>query len=590
MRNRLITKIVLSYLALVAVAAPVLWLFLFGTIKGNFVDRLADNLNTQATLIAKELPPLTDEARLDGLAGNYKGLTGARVTIISADGRVLGDSNDDSSRMENHLDRPEVVEAGRSGWGSAVRYSHTLKIDMLYVAVSVKEMGPGGFVRLSMPLNYVEEAMTSITKRVLAGALVIFLASVALGVVLSRRIARRVDGMVEFTRQVASGDFSSRLRVDDQDELGVLASNLNGMAVQLSDKIDAITREKATLEAVLGGMVEGVLVTDRDQRVIVANRRLRETFGLNKEDTLNRPFLEVIRNSKLSDLVRLAHDKRELVTGEVEVQYPEPLSFMAGCVPLMMGESFAGVVLVLHDVTRLKALETARRDFVANVTHELKTPISAIQGFAETLLAGALDEKENARRFLGIIEANSKRLSRLIEDLLTISKIELGEVRLQMRPVSLGNVGAEVAALLGPRIAEKGIRLDVSIPEDMPRVMADRDRLYQVILNVLDNAVKYTPVGGTVTVSACVEAGQPDMVELLVADSGPGIPPDVLPRLGERFLRVDPARSRELGGTGLGLAIVKHLMKAHGGTFEMDNAPRKGAVVKLGFRAARDKS
>ena len=586
LKTKLITKIILAYLVLVAVAAPILWFFLSGTIEGYFTDRIAENLKAQATLLMGELPPLDNDEKLDAFAGRYKGITGARVTIIKADGKVLGDSDEDSSLMENHLNRPEVQSAITGGWGRATRYSHTLKIDMLYLAVAVRP-GPDitGYIRLSMPLHQVREAMARITRQVAAGAFVIFLAAVTLGIFLSRRMTGNIGGMVAFTRKVASGDFTSRLHVGSADELGRLAANLNEMAGQLSEQIDTMTREKTTLEAVLGGMAEGVLVTDRDGSVILANRRLRETFGLKREDSLGRPFLEVIRNNDLAKLIRLAHERRELVTGEVEMEFPESLYLMAGCVPLTMKGGFAGVVLVLHDLTRLKALERVRRDFVANVTHELKTPISAIQGFAETLLSGALDEKDNARRFLGIIESNSRRLTRLIGDLLTLSKIELGEVTLEFKPVSLKNVCMEAAALIEPRVGGKRQDLKLDIPDEIPRVSADRDKLYQIILNVLDNAAKFTPEGGSITVTATGPKGAEGMVELAVKDTGLGIPPDLLPRLGERFYRVDPARSRELGGTGLGLAIVKHLMKAHGGTFAIDSYPQKGTTVTLGFKA-----
>lgn len=588
MRNKLITKIALSYLVMAAIAAPVLWYYLSGEVEGYFTDRLAENLKAQASIISLDLPPFDGSTKLDGLARKYKGLTGARVTIIDAAGLVLGDSDEDSSRMENHLGRPEVQSAIAQGWGRSTRYSHTIKIDMLYVAIAVKPVtGPGGFLRLSMPLHQVEEAMASIKREVAAGAFVIFLASIVLGIYFSRRITGKVGDMVAFTRAVASGNFGRRLHAGGRDELGVLAENLNEMAGQLSEKIDAITREKATLEAVLGGMTEGVLVTDKDGRVILVNKRVQEIFGLKKEDTLGRPFLEVIRNDELSRLIRAAHERRELVSGEVEVHLPESLYFQAGCVPLAMKGGFAGAVLVLHDVTRLKALERVRRDFVANVTHELKTPISAIQGFTETLLAGALDEKDNARRFLGIIESNSRRLARLIEDLLTLSKIELGEVKLTLGPVSLSNVCQEAAALLGPRIKEKKLTLSLEFSEGVPRVTADRDKLYQVVLNVLDNAVKFTPEGGKVSMTAKAVA-YGGMVELVIRDTGSGIPPELLPRLGERFFRVDPARSRELGGTGLGLAIVKHLMKAHDGTFAIDSYPQKGTTVTLGFKAVAE--
>lgn len=582
MPKKLANKIILSYLILAAVAAPILWVLVSGSIESFFVDRLAENLRVQASMLAGELSALGKGVNLEDLSKKYKGMTGSRVTILDAGGNVLGDSDEDPARMENHLGRPEVRSAAVGGWGRSTRYSSTLKTDMLYVAVAVKAGGRDmGFLRLSMPLHQVEHTMASIERKVSAVAFIIFLTAIMLGIYFSRNIAHRVAVMAGFTKAVASGDFQRRLKEGNEDEFGLLAQNLNDMARQLKEKMEALTKEKATLEAVLGGMAEGVLVTDSAGNVILANRSLRESFDIKKEDALGRPFLQVIRNIEISDLIRRAHEKREFVTSEVEVQFPRPLSFSAGCVPLGISGEFAGAVLVLHDITRLKALERVRRDFVANVTHELKTPVSAIQGFSETLLDGAVEDRENARRFLGIIETNARRLSRLIEDLMTISKLELGEVKLDMRPVSINRVTEEAAALLEPRVQEKSLSVELDIGADLPKVLADRDRLYQVVLNILDNAVKYTPQGGLIKVSAKC-AG--DMVELAVSDTGPGIPTEMLPRMGERFFRVDAARSRELGGTGLGLAIVKHIVGAHGGRFTIGNNPVKGACVTVSFK------
>ncbi|HLB25330.1 MAG TPA: histidine kinase dimerization/phospho-acceptor domain-containing protein, partial [Nitrospirota bacterium] len=547
MRNKLTTRIVLYYLALVAVAAPCLWFFLSGAVEGYLTDRTAEGLKSQALIISDELETGEVGPGARELALKFKGITGARVTIIGADGRVLGDTDEDPSLMENHIYRPEVQAAMKDGWGRSTRYSRTLRIDMLYVAVPVIRDGrTSGFVRLSMPLHHVEAAMAGITRRLAAGAFVIFLAAVVLGVLLSRNITGKVGRMAAFARRVAQGDLSARLPADGGDELGVLASNLNEMAGQLRARMDSVFLEKATLEAVLGGMRECVLVTDKDGVVILANRSLREKFGVGREGSLGRPFIEVIRNAGLAGLVNDAHERREAVSGEVEVQFPEKLSFMAGCVPLVMKSGFAGVVLVLHDVTRLKALEAVRRDFVANVTHELRTPIAAIQGFSETLLAGALDEEENARRFLNIVESNARRLTTLIEDLLTLSTIETGDIALKLGPVPVRGACDEAVLLLGPKCGEKKLAVLVDIPGDVPDVLADKDRLHQVLLNVLDNAVKYTPEGGSIAISAKAPPPGGEMVRISIADTGVGIPPHLITRVGERFFRVDPARSREM--------------------------------------------
>jgi two-component system phosphate regulon sensor histidine kinase PhoR len=446
-------------------------------------------------------------------------------------------------------------------------------------------------VRSHMTPKQVEEAMSHIKEQAAAGAFIIFIASIILGMFLSRRLTRRADRMAAFTGKIASGDFSSRIASEGKDELGVLAENLNLMAGQLKKNVEALSKEKVILTAVLKGMADGVMVTDAQGRVMIVNPAFLKTFDIKEEYAVGRPLVEVIRNEGILNLYKSALGCRDYVSGEVETGFPEPMYFIAGCVPLIIEDVFSGIVIVLHDVTRMQALERVRRDFVANVTHELKTPIAAIQGFAETLMDGALDDKEKANKFLGIIESNSQRLARLVEDLMTLSKIELGEIKLHMKPVSLHEVALEAVALLEPKIKERNIKLAVDFPSDLPLALADKDKLYQIMLNVLDNAVKYTPRGESVTIAG---AGRPaagpgeagGTVEISITDTGPGIPPEMLPRLGERFFRVDPARSRELGGTGLGLAIVKHLVRIHGGSFNIESLVRRGTKVTLTFKSS----
>ncbi len=407
----------------------------------------------------------------------------------------------------------------------------------------------------------------------LASGLSLFIAIIIAWALLSRlRLARRVDRMIAFTGKIAAGDFGSRIVSEGGDSLGILAENLNLMAEQLKKNVEALSKEKVILTAVLKGMADGVMVTDAQGRVIIVNPAFLKTFGIMEEEAVGRPLVEVVRNDGLLSLYKSAHERKDYTSGEIETGFPEPMYFIAGCVPLIIEGGFSGIVIVLHDVTRMLQLERVRRDFVANVTHELKTPISAIQGFAETLMDGAINDREKGVKFLGIIESNARRLSRLVEDLMTLSRIELGEVRLQTRPVSLKDVAAEAAALLEPKTREKGVKIVFEFPRDMPPALADRDRLYQIILNVLDNAVKYSPRGESVIIAgACQPADSGGMAEISITDTGSGIPPEMLPRMGERFFRVDPARSRELGGTGLGLAIVKHLVRLHGGKFNMES-------------------
>jgi two-component system phosphate regulon sensor histidine kinase PhoR len=337
-----------------------------------------------------------------------------------------------------------------------------------------------------------------------------------------------------------------------------------------------------------------MLLLNQAGRVALANRAFREMFGI-QGDIADRPFMEVIRNHILAELVQNAHERRRTFSGEVEISFPKQTIVFATALPIVQeslrDDMFRGTVVALHDITRLKMLERVRKDFVANVSHELKTPIAAIKGFAETLLDGALDSRKDAEKFVGIILNHSARLQRLVEDLLTLSRIELGEMQFVLQHADVRQMIENTNALMESKAREKNITVSQEIDPDLPPVTADPDRIIQVLVNLLDNAVKFTPEGGSVRVSAraisdCASrisesAEDQSAVEITIEDTGPGIPPLLIPRLGERFYRVDPARSRELGGTGLGLAIVKHILQVHGSGLTIRNAQRRGAIVSF---------
>ncbi len=504
-----------------------------------------------------------------------------RLTVISLDGHVLCDSEADPADMENHLSRPEVTAALEKGAGIARRESATLHRSLLYAAVRFGEAPHARIVRVAIPTAFVAASERRLDWIVFFTIVATAVLSVVPALYLGQRLARRLERMVGFSRAVADGDFTTHLAVTQRDELGELEESLNEMGRQLRTWLRGMQAESDKVRGILGAMVEGVVVISATGEVILMNRRAEEMFALAPDtDYHGRPLLETCRDPELQALIR------ETVATGVQVSLREIT--LAGEAKRNLAVSVApladriGFVLVFHDMTDIKRLETMRRDFVANVSHELRTPLTAIRGYAETLLSGALDDPVRARSFLGVIDRHSERLSRLIDDLLTLSDLELGKSPMKKDAVLLESLVSEVLEVLGEKAERSKVRFVKELPSGLPLLLGDGDRLQQVLINLADNAVKYTAAGGTVTVEArVVSNGDTPSVEVSVTDTGTGIPSEELPRLTERFYRVDKARSRELGGTGLGLAIVKHIVQAHGGKLSITSTLNVGTTVRF---------
>jgi two-component system phosphate regulon sensor histidine kinase PhoR len=387
--------------------------------------------------------------------------------------------------------------------------------------------------------------------------------------------------MQMIAHQMSEGDFTVRAPIRSPDEIGALGRALNGLAARLREKIHDLGHEQAKATAILDGMIEGVIAVDGRDIILLMNERARAMFGLDATRGEGKPFLEVIRNTELHEAFREGRTADEGSVSHRELRLASPVErrVQVNAVPLRLGTNEVGVVMVLHDVTELRRLEQVRTEFVANVSHELRTPLTAIQGYLETLLSGALEEQENARRFLEIVFRHTERLGRLLNDLMDLSNIELGRVALKLGPTRLDDAVDTVLAIISPKAKSGKVALRSQLPRELPPVLADRDRLVQILIDLVDNAVKYTPRGGRVTVR--VQEPANGWVEVDVVDNGIGIPPADLPRITERFYRVDKARSRELGGTGLGLAIVKHLVIAHGGELTIDSTLGEGTTVRF---------
>jgi two-component system phosphate regulon sensor histidine kinase PhoR len=574
-----------ALLGMLAVAAPYLWTRL----ERHQVDAMASRLAGETRLLGDAIP--WDEGpRLEEACTSLAAELGLRITVLDAEGRVQCDSGRAGRTSASIPDLPEVRAAFAGGAGTAVRADGQEGEPVAYAAARQSRDGATRVVRTALELGATHDTVSEARWLLAAGLLAAALLATAIALGLARRMLRRLQRLVGFASKLAAGEAPPYLAPERPDDLGVLEAQLGEMARRVGGTIGELRVERERLEAILRGMVEGVLVTDLSGGVVLLNARARELLGLPFDASpRGRPLVELTRDPALGELMR------ELAAGAGIASRDVTLS--AGTGPTLQvnaarlrgadGEAF-GFVLVLHDVTELRRLEVIRRDFVANVSHELRTPLTAIKGYAETLLGSAGDDRETARRFLAIIDRHSERLGRLIDDLLTLSDLELGRTPMRLNAVAVGSAVDDVLQIFAKPVARAGVRVEAQVATGLPPVHADGDRLRQVLINLVDNAIKYTPVGGQVLVRALPASGaeHAGMVEIAIEDSGIGIPAQDLPRLTERFFRVDKARSRELGGTGLGLAIVKHIVQAHGGSLAISSALGQGTTVRVFFPAA----
>jgi len=593
-KNRLIVKFFLSYLIVVLLLFVFFYLYAGAIIKDFHIAFLSKKMQEEAKIVTRLLPFGLDGEALDKICRDLARDLGVRITLIALNGKVLGDSDEASITMENHGTRPEVLEALNKGAGRSIRYSTTVRHEMLYQAILEREKNQGRIVRISIPLNSIEEAEGSIRQAIFAGLLLVSGLGLFLAFLFSRHLERRVKRMVEFSENVSEGSFSrGPIQVREKDELSVLENNLNEMSRSIQDKIKGITAEKEKVESILRCMIEGLLVVDTQGRVILLNQNAEKMFNLTPHQNLHgASLLELSRHPEMKRLMEevLACDcSEECFTKEISLDNGK--RFRVNAVSLRDGaERSIGYVIVFHDVTELKRLETIRSDFVANVSHELRTPLTAIRGYAETLLRNPPADPRDAEHFLGIIHRHSERLGRLIDDLLTLSDLESGKIQLTKEKVDIDKLVGHVLEIFQEQARKRGITLSHALEDSLPPILGDTDRLQQLLINLIDNAIKYTPAGGQVKVAASLvvfsESPEQPMVEIVVTDTGCGIPEKDLPRLTERFYRVDRARSRELGGTGLGLAIVKHIVQAHHGLLKIGSEMQRGTTVRVFLPAA----
>lgn len=562
MRNRIFLKLMAAFAAVIAVGTLTLDIAIRSTWESSTRRDLERTLVQEAESFALLIQ--NDHSHsMQQIAEAEAGITRTRATIIARDGKVLADSTADPETMENHAGRPEIVTALAGRPGAAARRSHTVGIEFLYVAV------PSGdkVARLAYPLSTIRSQVAEIRRTLLRSSLLALLFALVLASIAAQMVSGRLRRIVRFAEQVSSGDLSARIAAKGTDEIAQVAIALDRTVRRLEENFAALAESRAQLEALLNSMTDGVIAVSPEMKVLWANQAISGI--VRRPVTIGAPVTELVRHPDFLATLHtsLGYHRRETAIAH---SLDGRRSFSVTAEPLPDG----GVVTVLHDISELERVEKTRRDFIANVSHELRTPLTSIRGYAETLLESEAIETNNGKDFLQVIRRNAERMSRLTEDLLVLARVESGEEKLDLQPHPARQLILEAVASMQEDARNASVELKLDPVPDV-QVRADAEAIQQVFANLISNAVRYAAGGKQIVIGA---NEQPSTVEFFVRDFGPGIASEHVPRIFERFYRVDKARSRETGGTGLGLAIVKHIILNHGGAVRVESALGHGST------------
>ncbi|MGD0572530.1 MAG: ATP-binding protein [Sedimentisphaerales bacterium] len=584
-KRRLLWQLYLPYLIITILALVLLSWYASYSFRWFYYDEIAHNLESRTRLAGRQILPAVMQKNfeeVDQLCKLLGQTAGIRLTMILPDGLVVGDSDQQPAKMENHADRPEFRQAMNERTGRSVRFSDTLGRNMMYIAVSLKEQEQTiAVVRGSLSVIAVDKALNDIYTKIIWGVIGAAVCAAGVTLVVSRKITRPIEQMKDAAKRFAAGQLDHRVPVPDSEELAELAGALNETADRLKRTIETITNQKNQLEAILSSMAEGVIAVDSDGRVVSINKKAAMLLEIDVVSATGHSIEETIRNVDIQRFMRYTlmssvPTEEDITTLSAE----QPVSLRARGTYLTDHQgNKSGAVIVLSDTTRMQRLENIRRDFVANVSHELRTPITSIKGFVETLLDGAINEPEQAKRFLNIIAGHTDRLMAIIEDLLSLSRLEEnGQTRMIAREhLKIRPVLESAIELSGPKAGDKKIKIEIDCDDDL-EALINPTLLEQAVLNLVDNAIKYSPAESTIQISA--RRAEKEVI-IAVKDSGCGIEKNHLSRIFERFYVVDKARTRKLGGTGLGLAIVKHITNLHGGSVSVESTPGQGSTFTI---------
>jgi two-component system phosphate regulon sensor histidine kinase PhoR len=583
-RRKLFWRLFPSLWVIAALALIAVTIYFSHTLEKFYIDQAVLDLKNKAIIIrnvaSDELFAIGNNYDV-GICNNLMKGTEIRLTVVSKTGEVLCDSEKNPQFLENHADRPEIKKALGGETGISIRFSQTINVDLVYVAVPVyRDSNIIGVIRLAISIASIHDALSEVYWRVALGSLAFILLTIFTSMLISRRVTAPLDSMSKVAERFSQGELQYRLPDQDSVEIGGLADSMNSMAAQLDDRISTIIRQRNEQQAVLQSMVEGVMAVDLDERIIDLNSAAENMLDISSQEASGKFIHEVIRNIDIQNFVKKVLVARETIEGEFVISRGKDIYLQAhGTILKDAGDEHIGAVIVFNDITRIRQLENVRKDFVANVSHELRTPITSIKGFVETLREGAIDDPDDARRFLDIIVKQANRLNGIIEDLLSLSRIEEKEEKAEielgrhkLKPVLEASIHA-----CSTLSSENGIEIDLICDKDL-EAMINPDLLQQAVVNLLDNAIKYSFAGDVVTIETKKDTNS---IRIAVIDKGIGIPKEHHDHLFERFYRVDKERSRKLGGTGLGLAIVKHIVHAHHGRVSVDSEPGKGSTFTI---------
>jgi two-component system phosphate regulon sensor histidine kinase PhoR len=583
-KKRLLRHLFPSYLLITLISLVAVTWFASSSIRNFFLDQTASDLLTRARLLENQmsqfLGPL-ETSVVDAICKEIGVSSATRITVILPSGVVIGDSNENPAIMDNHASRPEVITAREGGVGKSIRFSMTLQKRMMYVAIPLKDKQKiVAIIRAALPVTAIDQELKTIQIKIMLGGLFIALLAAVISLFVSRRIIRPIENLKQGADFFARGDLSHRMVGTGLVEIDSLVETLNQMARQLEERVNTIVRQKNELTAVLSSMTEGVIAVDMDERIISINKAAARIFENLPENLLNRSIQEAIRIPDLQKFINKALSSKENIEEDITLYQGGERILYVHNTPLEEADGRrSGILVVLNDVTHLRKLENMRKDFAANVSHEIKTPLTAIKGFVETLRTGDGVDPKETDRFLAIIEKHVNRLTAIIEDLMKLSKIEKQDEKseIHLEESSIKKTILSAIQICREKADAKHITIDLLCPEDMSGWIDSR-LMVQALVNLLDNAINYSGEKSRIEISASLKDKE---LTVSVQDHGIGIPKMHLSRLFERFYRVDKARSRNLGGTGLGLAIVKHIAHVHDGHVSVKSTPGTGSTFSL---------
>jgi two-component system phosphate regulon sensor histidine kinase PhoR len=572
-------RIAIPIILLILASMGILGYYLVNFARNTQIDNLRSQLKSEARLTAEASQPrfLDPQQRdtIDDLTKNLGREIDTRVTIIASDGTVLGDSEEDPLTMENHATRPEVIDALALGIGESTRYSTTLGQRMMYVAVPITSQGEiVGVARVALSLSAVETSVSHVVRTIIIAMAIAASLAILATTLITRSISQPIKQVTKAAQRIASGKLDQKIPVLTSDESGQLAQAFNEMSLSLKEMVKTISEERSKLATILSSMADGVIMTDSEGTIMLANPAAENLFDFKKNEVVGRPLIEVVHDYEIDEVLKSClKTAREQTT---QLESGAARRFIRVIAIPLMTERLTGALVLFQDLTELRSLQTMRRELVGNISHELRTPLATIKAIVETIQDGAIDDKEATKKFLARVNDEVDRMTQMLAELTELSRIESGKAKLKLETVNLNLIIEDVIARLNPYAKSQRVALLSELPDDLPPVHADNERIRQVITNLVHNAIKFTPSGGKAIISAKPER---DSLVVSVCDTGIGISKEDLPHVFERFYKADKARAG--GGTGLGLAIAKHVVQAHGGNIWAQSEEGKGSTFSF---------